>query len=56
MKNRPYYAPIKLCTRAATIRSRISRCEVRVRTEEFQEGQHTSPEYMKINPTHKGPL
>ena len=50
-----YYAPIT-CALAPYITLTEAGAEFEVRPLNFRKGQHTSPEYLKINPKHKVPL
>ena len=50
-----YYAPIT-CALAPDITSREAGAKFEVRPLNFRKGQHTSAEYLKINPKHKVPL
>jgi glutathione S-transferase len=50
-----YYAPIT-CALAPYITLTEAGAKFEVRPLNFRQGQHTSPEYLKINPKHKVPL
>jgi glutathione S-transferase len=50
-----YYAPIT-CALAPYITLTEAGATFEVRPLNFRQGQHTSPEYLKINPKHKVPL
>ena len=50
-----YYAPIT-CALAPYITLTEAGAKFEIRTLNFGKGQHTSPEYLKINPKHKVPL
>ena len=50
-----YYAPIT-CALAPYITLTEAGAKFEVRPLNFRKGQHTSPEYLKINPKHKVPL
>jgi glutathione S-transferase len=50
-----YYAPIT-CALAPYITLTEAGATFEVRPLNFRKGQHTSPEYLKINPKHKVPL
>lgn len=50
-----YYAPIT-CALAPDITLTEAGAKFEVRPLNFGKGQHTSPEYLKINPKHKVPL
>ena len=50
-----YYAPIT-CALAPYITLTEAGAEFDVLPLNFRKGQHTSPEYLKINPKHKVPL
>src|SRR5258708_12302960 len=50
-----YYAPIT-CALAPYITLTEAGANFEVRPLNFRKGQHTSPEYLKINPKHKVPL
>src|SRR5262245_45183806 len=50
-----YYAPIT-CALAPYITLTEAGAQFEVRPLNFGKGQHTSPEYLKINPKHKVPL
>jgi glutathione S-transferase len=50
-----YYAPIT-CALAPYITLTEAGAKFEVRALNFRKGQHTSPDYLKINPKHKVPL
>jgi Glutathione S-transferase, N-terminal domain len=50
-----YYAPVT-CALAPYITLTEAGAKFEVRPLNFRKGQHTSPEYLKINPKHKVPL
>jgi glutathione S-transferase len=50
-----YYAPIT-CALAPYITLTEAGAKFEVRPLNFRKGQHTSPDYLKINPKHKVPL
>ena len=50
-----YYAPIT-CALAPYITLTEAGAKFEVRPLNFRKGQHTSPEYLQINPKHKVPL
>jgi glutathione S-transferase len=50
-----YYAPIT-CALAPYITLTEANAKFEVRPLNFRKGQHTSPDYLKINPKHKVPL
>ena len=50
-----YYAP-RTCALAPYITLTEAGAKFEVRPLNFRKGQHTSPEYLKINPKHKVPL
>jgi glutathione S-transferase len=50
-----YYAPIT-CALAPYITLTEAKADFEVRPLNFRKGQHTSPEYLKLNPKHKVPL
>ena len=53
--NRPLLRPIT-CALAPYITLTEAGAKFEVRPLNFRRGQHTSPEYLKINPKHKVPL
>jgi Glutathione S-transferase, N-terminal domain len=53
--NRLYYAPIT-CALAPYITLTEAGAKFEVRPLNFKKGEHTSPEYLKVNPKHKVPL
>src|SRR6201999_1522161 len=50
-----YYAPIT-CALAPYVTLTEAGATFQVRPLNFKAGEHTAPEYLRINPKHKGPL